>query len=144
MAVNTQKVVVAGLASGVVQAVLSGVGFSMLLGPRMNAEMDSKVAGMSAMMASGANMGIQIGSSFVVGLLLAWLYAGMRPRYGAGAGTAMRAGFAVWLCGVLFYMHDAQGGMISWTSYVMASCLMLVVTGAGALTAGALYKEEGA
>jgi len=143
MAVNTQKVVVAGLASGVVQAVLGGLGFGMVLGPRMNAEMDAKVAGMSAMMANGTNMGIQIASNFVVGLLLAWLYAAMRPRYGAGAGTAMRAGFAVWLCGALFYLHDAQGGMISWTSYLMAACMMIVVTGAGALTAGALYKEEG-
>ena len=82
MAVNTQKVVVAGLASGLVQAILAGVGFGVLLMPRMNAEMDAIVPGMSAKMATGMNMGIQIGSNFVIGLLLAWLYAGMRPRYG--------------------------------------------------------------
>ena len=144
MAVNTQKVVVAGLASGVVQAILGGVGFGVLLGPRFNAEMDKVVPGLSATMASGMNMGIGIGSQFVVGLLLAWLYAAMRPRYGAGPGTALRAGFAVWLCGFLFYMDNLQSGMMSMTSYLMASGLMIVVTGAGALTAGALYKEDGA
>jgi hypothetical protein len=34
---------------------------------------------------------------FVVGIAAIWLYAAIRPRYGPGAATALRAGFAVWL-----------------------------------------------
>ena len=31
---------------------------------------------------------------FLVGILLIWLYAAIRPRYGAGPGTAVLAGVA--------------------------------------------------
>jgi hypothetical protein len=144
MAVNMSKVVVGGLAAGVVGNVVGFVGFGMMLGPRFNAEMDAVVPGLSATMATGMNMGMGIASQFVIGILLAWLYASMRPRYGAGAGTALRAAFVVWLCGFLFYMDNWQAGMMSTASYLMAAALMVVGTGASALTAGVLYKEDGA
>src|SRR5215467_2978754 len=35
--------------------------------------------------------------SFVIGIATIWLYAAIRPRYGPGWVTALRAGFAVWL-----------------------------------------------
>ena len=35
--------------------------------------------------------------SFVLGISAVWLYAAIRPRYGAGAATAVRAGIAVWV-----------------------------------------------
>ena len=43
MAINTGKVVVGGLAAGVVLNVVGIVGFGMILGPSMNAEMDNLV-----------------------------------------------------------------------------------------------------
>ena len=33
---------------------------------------------------------------FAAGIAAVWVYAAIRPRYGAGAGTAARAGIAVW------------------------------------------------
>lgn len=33
---------------------------------------------------------------FVFGIAAVWLYAAIRPRYGAGIGTPVRAGIAVW------------------------------------------------
>ena len=33
---------------------------------------------------------------FGLGIAAVWLYAAIRPRYGPGAGTAIRAGLAVW------------------------------------------------
>ncbi len=33
---------------------------------------------------------------FAWGIAAVWLYAAIRPRYGAGAGTAVRAGLAAW------------------------------------------------
>ena len=35
--------------------------------------------------------------SFVIGIATIWLYAAIRPRYGPGWVTGLRAGFAVWL-----------------------------------------------
>ncbi len=34
---------------------------------------------------------------FVIGLVALWISAGIRPRYGPGAKTAVQAGLAVWL-----------------------------------------------
>jgi hypothetical protein len=34
---------------------------------------------------------------YILGITAVWLYAAIRPRYGAGLATALRAGFAVWI-----------------------------------------------
>jgi hypothetical protein len=38
---------------------------------------------------------------FVIGIFALWLYAAIRPRYGAGPKTALGAGVAVWILGYL-------------------------------------------
>ena len=37
--------------------------------------------------------------SLVVGIGTVWIYAAIRPRFGAGPGTAVKAGLAVWAIG---------------------------------------------
>jgi hypothetical protein len=39
---------------------------------------------------------------FLVGISSVWLYAAVRPRFGSGPGTAILAGFAMWLIGYVF------------------------------------------
>jgi hypothetical protein len=39
---------------------------------------------------------------FILGLVLVWTYAAMRPRFGADPRTALRAGFLVWVLGWLW------------------------------------------
>lgn len=34
---------------------------------------------------------------FVLGVVIVWTYAAMRPRFGPGAKTALRAGFLIWV-----------------------------------------------
>ena len=47
------------------------------------------------------------------GFLLVWLHAAMRPRFGAGIGTAIRSGIVVWVClgmiGTIHMMSDNFG-----------------------------------
>lgn len=38
-----------------------------------------------------------IPANFLVGFLTVWLYSRLRPRYGPGPSTALRAGFAMWV-----------------------------------------------
>jgi hypothetical protein len=40
---------------------------------------------------------LHMGWSVVIGIATIWLYAAIRPRYGPGWLTALRAGFAAWL-----------------------------------------------
>ena len=44
-----------------------------------------------------AFVALNIVADLLTGVSMLWLYAAIRPRYGAGAKTACIAGFAVWL-----------------------------------------------
>src|SRR3977135_3232665 len=98
MAINTSKVVVGGLAAGVVANIVGFVTFGMLLGPRMEAESVAVAPALQGRGMSGGAIATNVFASFVIGLLLVWLYAAMRPRFGAGATTAVYAALVVWVC----------------------------------------------
>lgn len=144
MAINTQKVIVGGLAAGVVTNVLGFLGYGLLLGPKFAAEMDAVVPGLSTRMNTGSAMAVSIVTQFVITLLLVWLYAAMRPRFGPGFKTAAYAALAIWICGFVFYQGWYFGGMMTGMTYILASIVNLVILLAGAYVGGMLYKEEGA
>ena len=50
----------------------------------------------------GSAIGGFVGFTFLMGIATIWLYAAIRPRFGAGAGTASIAGLAVWFFAYLF------------------------------------------
>jgi hypothetical protein len=80
---------------------------------------------------------------FVVGIAAVWFYAAIRPRYGQGVGTAVRAGVAVWVLG--YFLSN-----LSISSLDLFPTRLLVITGIVGLievviatVAGAwIYKEE--
>jgi hypothetical protein len=67
--------------------------------------------------------------TFLGGLLAIWLYAAIRPRYGAGPKTAAGAGLAFWLSG---YMLPA----IVWGVLLMSLPRALLVTDAATALVG--------
>lgn len=142
MAINAQRVVVGGLAAGVVTNILGFLGWGLLMGPRMNAEMDAVVPGLSARMATGMSMSFNIVTQFAVMMLVVWLYAAMRPRFGPGFKTAAYAALAVWVCGILFYQGWYLIGMMSSGTYLIATIINGAILLAGAYVGGMLYKEE--
>ncbi len=144
MAINTSKVVVGGLAAGLVMNVSGFLVQGMLLGPRMMAEMAAAVPTLAGMEESGAVIAARVATQFVVGLLLVWLYAAMRPRFGPGMKTAGLAALVIWLCGFLFYLDWLYMGMMTPATYAMVSVAMLVTLMIAGWVGGMLYKEEGA
>jgi len=144
MAINAQKVIVGGIAAGIVMNVLGFLGQGMLLGARMNAEMDAVVPGLSQRMMTGATIAVNVITQLVIGVLLVWLYAAMRPRFGPGFKTAAYAALVIWLCGLLFYSGWYLTGMMLASTYVFVSLVALVTLLVGAYVGGMLYKEEGA
>lgn len=144
MAINTSKVIVGGLAAGVVMNVSGFLVQGMLLGERMMGEMIAAAPSLQGRGESGSVMAARIVTQFVVGILLVWLYAAMRPRFGPGMKTAALAAFVIWLCGFLFYLDWLYLGMMSVTMYAMVSVAMIVTLLIAAWVGGTLYKEEGA
>ena len=144
MAINTSKVVVGGIVAGIIMNVLGFIIQGMLLGKRM---MDEMVAAAPTLQGKGEDamaMTCRVLTQFVVGILLVWLYAAMRPRFGAGPKTAMLAAFVVWLCGFLFYLDWLILGLMSTALYAMMSVAMLISVAIAAWVGAMMYKEDAA
>jgi hypothetical protein len=77
------------------------------------------------------------------GIVLIWIYAAIRPRFGAGVGTALLAGLAVWVVGALIPNLSFMwfGGLFAkhLTAYTTAGALGEILI--GAVAGAALYKE---
>ena len=79
----------------------------------------------------------------VSGIVLIWIYAAIRPRFGAGVKTAILAGLAVWVIGSLLpnasFMYVAH--LFSRHLAALTTAGALVETLAGAIVGAAIYKE---
>ena len=142
MAINASKVVVGGLAAGVVANIIGYVVFGMFLGPRFEAELAAAAPALAGRGMTGSAIATQVIFSFIIGLLLVWLYAAMRPRFGPGPKTAVYAALVVWLCGFLFHIDFLLLGLMSTTMYAVASVAALIQVLASAWVGGMLYKED--
>ena len=142
MAINTSKVVAAGLAAGVVANIVGFVGFGMLLGPRFEAEAVAVAPVLQGRGMTGSAIAINVVATFVVGILLVWLYAAIRPRFGPGMRTAMLAALAVWVCGFVFHLDWLIVGLMTSATYAMASVMAFIQVAASAAVGGMLYQER--
>jgi hypothetical protein len=88
--INWGRVILGGILAAVVTNVIEG-----LLTLVMREQWESAMKNMKS--PSGAVMAAHLFWSLVVAVATIWLYAAIRPRYGPGPATALRAGFAVWL-----------------------------------------------
>jgi len=142
MAINGTRVLVGGLAAGVVQNIIAIVGYGLLLGPRVQAEAVAVAPALQGRGMSAPAIAANVTSSFVIGILLVWLYAAMRPRFGAGARTAAYAAIVVWICGLLFHLDWLVVGMMSASSFVLATLLALFQVLVAAYVGGMIYRED--
>jgi len=141
MAINTSKVLIGGLAAGVVYNIVGFVGFGMMLGPRFEAEAVAVAPALQGRAMTGGAIAINVIASFAAGILLVWLYAAMRPRFGPGMKTATMAALAVWICGFLFHLDWLIVGMMTPATYMMASVMAVVQLLPSAAVGGMLYQE---
>ena len=78
---------------------------------------------------------------FLCGIVLVWLYASIRPRYGAGPKTAVIAGLALWLITHLAFAAWVFTGLYSFGIVAASTFGGLVAALVGGLAGCALYKE---
>jgi peptidoglycan/LPS O-acetylase OafA/YrhL len=79
---------------------------------------------------------------FVLGMLLAYTYAAMRPRFGAGPKTSIIAAVVLWIFAGIISANYLIMGMMSqglWWSVAIGYLVCLIIA---TLVAGAVYKEE--
>ena len=144
MAINTQKVLIGGLAAGVVMNVIDVVVNMFILGARMKAETDAFKPGLADQMMSGSSIAGYIVMDFVLGILLVWTYAAIRPRFGPGMKTATYAAVLFWLLSGIFlsgYMHMGMMSTGLWATFGLVWLVNLLLA---SWVGGWLYKEESA
>ncbi len=144
MAINKSKVVVGGIAAGLFMGIVDVLVMKFVTGARMAAEANAFKAGLGDMHnAPGAWMSTLV-MDIVMGLMLVWLYAAIRSRFGAGMQTAVYAAIFMWLVGSFFTLGYAMMGMMSWGLWGMYAVIWLVNLIISAGIGGRLYSEEGA
>ncbi len=94
---------------------------------------------------TAGNLILLISATFLLGIIAVWLYAALRPRFGAGPRTALIAGITVWLLSHLWsgvYLGAGYAGIITpklaWVPVAWGLLEAPVATLAGA----AFYKEH--
>ena len=91
---------------------------------------------------AGYDIVVGVVKMFLVGIFLVWLYAAIRPRYGAGPKTAVVAGLAVWfICWLIGWGCNVYMifpcGLVGTTVGIGLVEVVLV-----ALVGGWVYKEN--
>jgi hypothetical protein len=80
---------------------------------------------------------------FLAGIGAVWLYAAIRSRYGAGPGTALRAGFAAWfLASFLVALANYPMGIFPVRLIVLPSLSEFFAFELATLVGALIYKEE--
>ena len=76
------------------------------------------------------------------GILMVWVYAAMRPRFGAGVRTAVYAGLTAWaFAGLLPSTSNYVTGIFSGRLMLYSTLFFIVETVVSAIVGAALYKE---
>ncbi|HEX2722710.1 MAG TPA: hypothetical protein VHM24_07300 [Gemmatimonadaceae bacterium] len=146
MAINTRKVFIGGFAAGIVLNLIDYLSNVVIFGERMRADANAFKPGLGDTMAAmdPAMLTSYVVMDFVVGFLLVWTYAAVRPRFGPGPTTAVKVGLLFWVFGLILSMGYLQMGMMSsglfWTyGLVWLVNLMLAVS-----VGGRIYTEDAA
>ena len=140
--INRQKVIVGGLVAGIVLIVLDYVSGSFIFAPYITGHADALNAAVTATMNSKRAMVGGMATDLVLGWATAWLYAAIRPRMGAGAKTAMCAGFFVWVIFALAMGSYYLNRLASIEFMCVAAIVMLVELLIASYVAGMMYAEE--
>jgi len=137
--VNGGRVIAGGLLAGLVMNL--GHGLAEAFG--MRAEMERTLGRLGLPPLGEAAMITMAVGAFVIGLTAVWIYAGIRPRYGAGAGTAVRAGAAVWVLACLFpHASLLACGVLAPRLFLLSVISDLVFVPLGTVAGAFVYREQ--
>ena len=138
--INFGRVILGGLLAGVVNNFFGYLINDVIL----KADHEAAFKALGRTMPEGSTTRVTwIVMGFVFGIAAVWLYAAIRPRYGAGVGTAVRAGVAYWFFSCVYMAVVVINlGVFAFNAKQMA--LDLVAAIIATVVGASLYKEEGA
>ena len=136
--INTRGVVVGGLVAGLI----INISEYILNEPVLGSDVAAAMTAHNLPPIGGSAIVVFMILGFVVGVALLWLYAAMRPRFGAGPKTAAIAAMVVWFldyfCGAVAF---GAVGLFSARLIIIGLLWGLVELVVAALVGGRLYSE---
>lgn len=136
---NGKRVLLGGLVAGV----FVNISEAILNGGILMDEYEAMGETFGLTEASWAIVGYILGA-WIMAFVVAWLYAAIRPRFGAGPGTGVIAGSVVWIVGygipTIWFL--ALGLTYGPGPTVLSLVWTLVEMGLAGIIAGWLYKED--
>lgn len=138
--INWNRVILGGLLAGLVVNIVEFVMNTFVVQKEWADAM--KALGKSAQASTGQIVVFNVWG-FMIGIAAVWLYAAIRPRYGAGPRTALCAGSATWFLAYLIAMVPPVV-LELFPLRLMGAALAagLVEMLAGTLLGASIYKEE--
>ena len=106
------------------------------------AESEAFKPGMAASMMTTSVMVSYVVMDLVLGILLVWTYAAIRPRFGPGLKTAVYAAVLFWLLAGIFYSGNLHMGMMSaglWWSFAIVGLVNFLLS---AWVGARMYSED--
>lgn len=136
---NSSRVIIGGLAAGLVMNVIDATTNGFLLGSRWMVETEALNPRLLTKASSGTMGWVVV--DFILGVLTVWVYAAIRPRLGPGPRTAFTGAFVIWLASHAAYASYAFMGYYSWSLVGASSVGGLVAALAGGYVGARLYRE---
>ena len=138
--INTGKVITGGLLAGVVMNVCDiAWNFTVMKDDMTAMAQKFGIDPATAMSFSGAIPFII--ADFVLGLVVVWNYAAIRPRFGPGPKTALLAGAVPYIAVTAVLYGFSSLGMMSNSTMVKGSLTALITMALGSLAGAWAYKE---
>ncbi|HEX9004963.1 MAG TPA: hypothetical protein VGB07_33945 [Blastocatellia bacterium] len=139
--INVGRVLLGGLLAGVVLNIGEALLNAVVLAETM--KQDFAKLGLGDPSANSTFLVRVVGMTFVLGIALVYLYAAIRPRFGAGWKTAACAGVIAWFFVYLYagYIYQASG-VVSAKSYLLGLPWGMAEFALAAIVGAWLYKEE--
>ena len=142
MTIDFKKVLTGGLVAGIV-LIIANVLATVVLGNRVQEDMNAWIpASGDRATPGGFAIGAGIIFKLIIGTMLVWLYAAIRPRFGLGPRTALYAAIAVWILGAIFFSDYLIIGMMSLATYTTVEVVQLVSFLLAGLAGARIYTEE--
>lgn len=137
--INTGKVITGGVAAGVVFNIADFL-WNFILGPDYAANA-TRLNLDPALLTSSAVMFAWVAIDLLMGLLVVFIYAAIRPRFGPGPRTASIAGLIIFIPVSLVILGFTHMGYFTLHMFLKAEVCQLIGTLVGANVGAYLYKE---
>ena len=138
--INHARVILGGIVAAVILFIAGFIIHGVILEPEW--AVWHAAGHMPHALPQGAMTVIWIIVSLINGITGVWIYAGIRPRYGAGAKTALIAGLMLWLVGGLVGALDELSLGNEPRGVVVVGGIGSLIADLIAILAGAYFYKE--